>query len=71
MLLTGVGLSGSGLAAGLAAYKPVMIALSAASLVLSHYLVWRRGWGGRWTRLLLIAASIAAPVLWLLPLHID
>jgi hypothetical protein len=65
--LTGLGLSGSALASGLAAYKPVLITLSALSLLVAHYMVWRRGWGGRVTRVMLVVSSVAAPVLWLLP----
>ena len=64
MLLTGLGLSEAGLSAGLAAYRPVMITLSAASLALSHWLVWRRGYGGTITRALLVISTALAPLLW-------
>lgn len=68
-MLAGVGLSGSGLAAGLVAWKPALIGLSAISLLVSHAFVWGRGWGGRPTRVLLIAATIASPLLWFADLH--
>lgn len=63
-MLAGAGLSGSGLAAGLAAWKPVLIGLSVVSLLLSHWFVWSRGWGGWSTRILLIVATIVSPTLW-------
>ena len=63
-MLAGAGLSGSGLAAGLAAWKPVLISLSVVSLLVSHWLVWRRGWAGWPTRILLIVATIVSPTLW-------
>jgi len=53
-VLAGAGLSGSGLAAGLAAWKPVLISLSVVS----------RGWAGWPTRILLIVATIVSPTLW-------
>jgi hypothetical protein len=68
-VLAGAGLSGSGLAAGLAAWKPVLISLSLVSLLLSHWLVWRRGWGGWPTRILLIVATIVSPTLWFVRIH--
>jgi hypothetical protein len=71
MILMARGLSGRGLAAGLAAYKPVVTGLSAVSLALAHLLVWRHGWGGRATKIMLWLSTLAAPILWFLPLHID
>lgn len=63
-LLVGLGLVGSGLAVGLAAYRGVTIGASALALAVAHWYAWRRGVGGRTTRALLVAASAAAPVLW-------
>jgi hypothetical protein len=42
----------------------VLIGLSLASLLLSHWFVWRRGWGGWPTRIALMVATVASPVLW-------
>jgi hypothetical protein len=53
------------------AWKPVLIALSVVSLLLSHYFVWRRGWGGWPTRILLILATIASPIFWFFNFHIE
>jgi hypothetical protein len=69
-VLAGLGLSGSGLAAGLVAWKPVLIALSALSLALSHWFVWRKHWGGRATRVVLLVATVLAPILWCLPIGV-
>ena len=70
-MLAGIGLSGSGLATGLVAWKPVLILLSVTSLGLSHYFVWRRGWGGWPTRILLIIATIASPIFWFHDFHLE
>jgi hypothetical protein len=69
-VLAGAGLSGSGLAAGLAAWKPALIGLSMVSLLLSHWLVWSRGWGGWPTRILLIIATIVSPTLWFVQIKV-
>ena len=64
MVLAGLGLSGSGLATGLVAWRPVLIVVSALSLAVSHYVVWLRHWGGWPTRVVLIVATIASPIFW-------
>jgi hypothetical protein len=60
----GLGLASGGLAVGLTAYQGVTIAVSAGALATSHWYVWRRGSGGRWTRGVLVLATLAAPILW-------
>jgi hypothetical protein len=64
MLLAGVGLSGSGLATGLVAWKPVLVGLSVVSLATSHFFVWRRGWGGATTKTVLILSTLLSILLW-------
>jgi hypothetical protein len=63
-LLAALGLAGSALAAGLAAYRWWFLGASIASLAVGYVLILRRPKASRWMKLVLVLATLASLPMW-------
>ncbi len=67
LLFAGASVATGGAVAGLAAWRPVMLPISAALLGLSYYTAFVRQMGGRRARVTTVVVTPIVITLWLLP----
>ncbi len=67
LLFAGASVATGGAVAGLAAWRPVLLPISAVMLGLSYYTAFVRRMGGRRARVTALAVTPVVVILWLLP----